>query len=183
MTSIIVVFPRLEDARGIRSLLVRNGFPVHAVCTTGAQAVSSLENLSSGVIISGYKMADMMYSELLECLPEDFTLLLLATRQHLAECDTGNLTCLAMPLKIHELVEAVGEAVAKCERTKRLRREKPRERTPEEKRLIAEAKMLLMEKKKITELQAHKYLQKCSMDSGTNIVETAQMVLTMWRKK
>ena len=26
---------------------------------------------------------------------------------------------------------------------------------------------------------AHKYLQKCSMDSGTNLVETAQMVLTL----
>ena len=37
MTGIVVVFPRMEDARGIRNLLVRSGFSVHAVCTTGAR--------------------------------------------------------------------------------------------------------------------------------------------------
>ncbi len=31
----------------------------------------------------------------------------------------------------------------------------------------------------LTEEEAHKYLQKCSMDSGTNLVETAAMVLAM----
>ena len=31
----------------------------------------------------------------------------------------------------------------------------------------------------MTEADAHRYLQKCSMDSGTNLVETAQMVLTL----
>ena len=29
------------------------------------------------------------------------------------------------------------------------------------------------------EEEAHRYIQKCSMDSGTNLVETAQMVLAM----
>ena len=29
----------------------------------------------------------------------------------------------------------------------------------------------------MTESEAHRYMQKCSMDSGTNLVETAQMVL------
>ena len=27
--------------------------------------------------------------------------------------------------------------------------------------------------------EAHRYIQKCSMDSGTNMVETAQMILSM----
>ena len=31
----------------------------------------------------------------------------------------------------------------------------------------------------MTEPEAHKYLQKCSMDNGTNMVETAQMILTL----
>ena len=37
----------------------------------------------------------------------------------------------------------------------------------------------MMERNRMTEPEAHKYLQKCSMDSGTNLVETAQMVLTL----
>jgi response regulator NasT len=38
-----------------------------------------------------------------------------------------------------------------------------------------------MERNRMTEEDAHRYLQKCSMDSGTSIVETAQMVLAMIR--
>ena len=31
----------------------------------------------------------------------------------------------------------------------------------------------------MTETEAHRYIQKCSMDSGTNMVETAQMVMRL----
>ena len=44
-----------------------------------------------------------------------------------------------------------------------------------------EAKELLMERNRMAELEAHRYLQKCSMDSGTNMVETAQMVISLIR--
>lgn len=180
MTSIVVVFPRLEDARGIKNLLVRSGFSVHAACTTGAQAISSLEDLNDGIVISGYKLADMMYLELRECLPEGFAMLLLATRQHLSECDMGgDMMCLPMPLKAHELVETVHMLIRECERARRKRKESPREKSQEEMELIAQAKALLMEKRSMTEMQAHKYLQKCSMDSGRSIVESAQMILMM----
>ena len=37
-----------------------------------------------------------------------------------------------------------------------------------------------MEKNGCTEEEAHRYLQKQSMDSGTNLVETAYMVLDMF---
>ena len=42
-----------------------------------------------------------------------------------------------------------------------------------------QAKSILMERNGMTEEEAHRYMQKCSMDSGTNIVETAQMVLSL----
>ena len=41
------------------------------------------------------------------------------------------------------------------------------------------AKTLLMERNNMTESEAHRYIQKCSMDSGTNLVETAQMVISL----
>ena len=179
MTGIVVVFPRMEDARGIRNILVRSGFSVHAVCTTGAQAISSLEDLNDGIVISGYKLTDMMYAELKECLPGGVRMLLLAARGHLTECDAGDLTVLAMPLKAHELVDTVHTLLRECERYRKKRRAEPREKSPEEMELIRQAKALLMEKRSMTEMQAHKYLQKCSMDSGRSIVESAQMILML----
>ena len=47
----------------------------------------------------------------------------------------------------------------------------------EEEAIIKEAKALLMERNRMTEEEAHRYIQKCSMDSGTNMVEMAKMVL------
>ena len=35
-----------------------------------------------------------------------------------------------------------------------------------------------MERNQMTENDAHKYIQKLSMDSGNNLVETAEMILT-----
>ena len=45
--------------------------------------------------------------------------------------------------------------------------------------LINEAKALLMERNNMTESEAHRYIQKCSMDSGTNLVETSQMIISL----
>ena len=47
MTNVIVLFPKIEDAKNIRNLLVRHGFRVSAVCTTGAQALASANGLGA----------------------------------------------------------------------------------------------------------------------------------------
>lgn len=36
-----------------------------------------------------------------------------------------------------------------------------------------------MERNHLSEEEAHRYIQKSSMDNGTNMVETAQMILTL----
>ena len=94
---------------------------------------------------------------------------------------TGMSISLAMPLKVHDLLETVSMMVETMERRKRKRRTQPRERNPEEQKIILEAKHLLMERNNMTEEEAHRYIQKSSMDSGTNLLETSQMVLTMFR--
>ena len=181
MTGIVVVFPRVEDARGIKNVLVRSGFTVHAVCTTGAQAISALEDLNGGIVISGYRLADMMFTELAENLPDGFELLLLASRHVLEEYGGSGCLSVAMPLKVHELIDTVDMMVQNMERRRRQRRAVPAKRSGREQEEIREAKAVLMERNHMTEEEAHRYIQKCSMDSGTNLVETAQMVLRMMR--
>ena len=39
MTNIIVVLPKLEEAKGVKNILVRSGFQVTGICTTGTQAI------------------------------------------------------------------------------------------------------------------------------------------------
>ncbi len=58
-------------------------------------------------------------------------------------------------------------------------KKRPRERSKEEEELLSSAKALLMERNQMTEEQAHRYIQKRSMDNGTGLLETAQMILSL----
>ena len=48
--------------------------------------------------------------------------------------------------------------------------------------LIEQAKALLMERRGISEEEAHRYLQKTSMENGTNLPETASMILSLLKR-
>lgn len=181
MTNIIVVLPKLEDAKNIRNILVRNGFPVTGVCTTGAQAISQADDLNGGIVVCSYKLADMIYSQLRECLPDGFEMLLIASKRLISECYGNDIVCLSMPLKVDDLANTINMMQEGIERRRRRQKQKPRVRNSEEESAIKAAKEILMARNYMTEEEAHRYLQKCSMDSGTNMAETAHMVLSMMK--
>ena len=181
MTNLIVALPKLEDAKRIKNMLVRSGFRVTGVCTAGAQVISLTDGLNDGIVICSYKLTDMVYSVLREGLPEGFEMLLMASDRLLSQCGGEGIVCLTMPLKLNDLVNTVEMMTAKLERRRRKARQKPKVRSAEEEEAIREAKALLMVRNHLTEEEAHKYLQKCSMDSGTNLAETAYMVLSMMK--
>ena len=181
MVNIIVALPKLEEAKGIRSILMKNGFSVTAVCTTGAQALSQTDELNDGIIICGYKLTDMMYSELHECLPEGFDMLLMVSRNVMNECLGNNIVCLSLPIKVHELIDTAAMMCQAIQRRRKKARQQPKVRSEKETAQIKEAKELLIIRNNMTEEEAHRYIQKCSMDSGTNMVETAQMILAMMK--
>lgn len=68
-------------------------------------------------------------------------------------------------------------------RKRRKRRETIRKRDDSQRKIIDQAKALLIERNNMSEEEAHRYLQKSSMESGTNMLETAQMVLTIMNDK
>lgn len=182
LSSIIVVFPKLEDAKNIKNLLMRNGFKVDGVFTSGAQALSLADDLQGGVIVCGYRCSDMIYSELYQDMPGNFEMLLVASPKYLAYAEPG-MVCLSMPIRLNELTSTLAMMLAAQQRRRKKLRTQPVRRSPEEQKLIDEAKGVLMERNHLSEGDAHKYLQKCSMDSGTNLVESAQMVLRLMQQQ
>ena len=182
MTGVIVVLPKIDDAKNMKNLLVRNGFTVAGVCTTGAQAIALADNLGDGIVLCGYKMTDMIYSQLHECLPLGFEMLLIVSQHIISDgMVQSGIVCLSMPIKVHDLINTVDMMTQTIERRRRRLKANPKERSDKEVNLIKEAKEILMNRNHMTEEEAHRYIQKCSMDSGTNMVETAQMVLTMMK--
>ena len=145
MTNVIVAFPKPEDAKSIRNILVKNGFPVVAVCTSGAQTLQYADDLHNGVVVCGYRLTDMIYSQLREDLSEQFDMLLLASRRFTSEVDDKRIRCVAMPLKVHELLASVDAAVEESELRKKKARQQPKQRNVLDKQQIMLAKDLLIE--------------------------------------
>ncbi len=181
MINVVVVFPRIEDAKSIRNLLVRSGYKVSAVCSSGAQALAAADRLGSGVIVGGYRYPDMIYEELYNNVAPAFEMILVASPRVLSEGVAEGVVSIEMPLKVHDLISSIDMVIENLLRRRKRRREQPPQRSEKERKLIEEAKALLMERNHMTEEEAHRYLQKTSMDSGTNMAETAGMIFALMR--
>ena len=179
MANIIVAFSKPEDGKSIKGILVRSGYEVAAVCMSGSQVLSAAEDLSGGIVVCGYRFEDMMYDELRQCLSSNFEMLVLASPARWSGIQMSGVVCRHMPLKVHDLLSTLDMMLQAQQRIRRKLRSRPRERSKEEQDLINEAKALLMDRNNMTESEAHRYIQKCSMDSGTNLVETAQMIISL----
>lgn len=170
----------MGDAVCIKNLISRSGYNVSEPCTLGAQVISLANDLDEGIIVCGYRFSDMHYSELNSYLPKGFEMLLVASPDKLEYCQDNNIVCLQMPIKTHDLVNTLQMMTYQYQRKKKKEKDKPKVRTEEEKALIKKAKLVLMDRNHMTEEEAHRYLQKNSMDSGTNLIEMAEMVLRMF---
>lgn len=177
MINIIVAFPKKENAESIKKILSRSGFSVDAVATTGSKALQFANSLDGGILICNYRFVDMMYTELYGYLPKNFQMLLVASQNICNEREINDLMCLAMPLKVHELVHTLEMMSHSIIRQRKKSREHPKARSEADQKLLNQAKRLLMVRNHMTEEEAHRYIQKRSMDNGTGLVETAQMVM------
>ncbi|MEY8389778.1 ANTAR domain-containing protein [Lachnospiraceae bacterium 45-W7] len=182
MNHIIVTFPRLENGKSIKSILVKNGFQVHAVCTTGAQTLQYADILEEGIVVCAGRMQDMMYTQLREYLPPYIQMLVLAAPALWEQGIAENVVALSMPLKVHELLSTLQMMSHTDVRRRKKRKKGPAERSGEERQMIEQAKKVLMARNNMTEEEAHRYIQKSSMDSGTSLSEAAQMILSMLQR-
>lgn len=180
MINVIIVFPKLENAKHIKSLLIRSGIEVTALCTTGAQALQVAEDCEDGIIVCGYRFPDMLCEELKQYLSPTFEMVVIASSARYLDLRSDNILCLSMPMKVYDLIETINILADSLRRKRKKRKSKPRQRSKEELAIIESAKELLGRQRGMTEEEAHRYLQKTSMDNGTNLVETAQMILDIF---
>ncbi len=176
MSQIIIAFPRLEDAKKIKNVLNRNGYDDILACNSASQAIAAANESDGGIVLCGYRLADMQYSELYGYLPRDCQMLLIASPARLSECSITGIMCLPQPVRAHEL-SATLHTMMEAARARRGKERRGRRRSEREQKIIDDAKALLMERNHLSESEAHKYIQKLSMDGGNNLVETAEMIL------
>ncbi len=178
MSSIVVAFPKQEVALKIKKILSQSGYVITSVAYSGAGALSAMQQLDNSILICGARFQDMMYTELHGYLSPGNQMLLIAGEAMLAD-KPSDIVALKMPFQVHELIETVRMMDETITRMRRKARQKPKIRSKEDQALIDQAKQLLMDRNKMSEEEAHRYMQKRSMDNGTGIVETAQMIMAL----
>jgi len=173
---------------------MRNGLAVRGIARDGAAALRlALLQDGGGVVLCGPVLSDMTAPILFSNLTEDFDMLVLTTG---AETDMGEyqkegLYRISLPVLSEDLafytsalletrqfpgIGNPGAGTGTPSVPKDVFSEKPA-RTPEERRLIETAKLLLMRKERMSEAEAHRYLQKESMIKGIKMSELAGQLL------
>lgn len=166
----------------IRNILVKSGLEVSAVCQTGAKVLQYAEMWSDGIVVCAHQMQDMHYTQMREYLPDSFEILLIAPADKWVDGIPDGVVGLPMPLKIYDLVSTIEMIQQMQYRRRRKKRETGKTRSDKDRQIINQAKALLIERNHMNEEEAHKYVQKTSMESGTDMVETARMILTVMDK-
>lgn len=174
MDTVILAFEGEKTTVRIRDILESSGTAACLICHSGAEVKRLANKQHIPVVVCGYKLRDETAESLSEDLPLSCSVLVLAVQNLLDLIESENVFKLAAPVSRGDLLSSVRMLTQVGRRVERLTR--PR-RTGEEKAVIERAKALLMGRNGMTEEQAHQFLQKRSMDSGTKLLQTAQMVL------
>lgn len=172
MDPVIVAFERQASCDRVREVLEKNGEFSCTVCRSGAQVRRAAAKLGSGLVVCGFKLLDESCESIYHDLPDGFIMLMTASPHQLALCETKDIFKLALPAHGLELLTS-----ARMLSQLAASRLPPPERPYEERDLVGRAKQLLMEHRGMSEEQAHRFLQKQSMDSGIPLADIARRML------
>ena len=170
MIQIIVAFARLSDGERVREALEGSGEFSCLVYKSAAQVKRAVAKRQLGVIVCGFKLADETGEALYQDLPDWCSLVMLAPRGQLDLCGAEGILKLAAPARRGELLGAVRLAAGLCSPPGGGRPGPGR-------KLVEEAKAVLMARGGMEEAEAHRFLQKQSMDRGMPLEEVARRVM------
>ena len=174
MEKVIVAFESDKSCRRIKDILEAAGTASCIVCRSSAEVKRVVNKLHITAVVFGYKFPDESAEDLFDDLPASCAMLLVAPRSLLELCENEDIFKLAAPVSKGDLAASVRLLLQMGRRLEKFVR--PR-RSDEERSVISEAKAVLMGRNGMTEEQAHRFLQKRSMDTGAKLIQTAQMVL------
>ena len=130
--------------------------------------------MSGGIVICGYKLSEMTVSDLAYDLGNVAMVLAIAPPQQLEMCRNENVFKLPTPFTKADLVSSVRML---CSWRPSILKPPHRDRSDKETAEINKAKELLMNKNGMTEEEAHRFIQRRSMDTGAKAIETARVII------
>ncbi len=172
MERIVLAFSKNETAEKIKTMLDGSGCDVCMICHSKAELMRFIADLDEVLIIMGYKLPDGVADDVCADLREGQRLMSIVKADRQIEIYNPDIFIVTLPISRQILINAIETFVGIIERIKHRAK-----RTREEEKIICDAKAYLMEHHMMTEEQAHRFIQKRSMDVGAKFIDTARQIL------
>ena len=174
METVIIAFERESLCQRFSEILESSGVAYCLTCRSGDVVRRLLSTQQIRCVVCGYKLADGAAESLFADLPAGCSMLMVATQAQLDQCGNPDIFRLPSPVGRGDIVSSVRVLLQLAVREERSRRSR---RSGEEQELVDQAKRLLMERRGLSEEQAHRLLQKRSMDGGMRMHQTARQLI------
>ena len=179
MSSIVVANSNPDYAKRIAALLRSSGLYAGVICTTGAKVMEfTSRHYHGGVVISSIELRDMPAVNLPRVTGNGYDFLFLVGSQLAEMCESLESACLLLPVNRAALISTVNMFLNLLDHTPPGLKRKLATGKYDEKQIVKNAKDFLMERNRFTEAQAHRFIQKKSMDTGKKMAETAMIILS-----
>lgn len=176
MDRIIVAFENENNRKRVVEMLEASGISVLHSCRSGSEAIRAARRISGGIIVCGYKLSEMTVSDLAHDLGSLALILAIAPPTQLDLVRNENVFKLPTPFTKSDLVSSVRMLQQMQSKHFRI---VPR-RSEKDEADIAKAKELLVSKNGMTEEEAHRFIQRRSMDTGMKAADTARMIISTY---
>lgn len=172
MKKIIVASVNKDAAQRVKRILSAGGFQTEGIFSSGAEVLSYASIRPEAVVVCG-RLSDMSPVMLADMIPQGFDIISLLPSGQAQTVFRSNLISLYMPINTSEFLSSVRTLAVTDSQSFQRKKIRPEE----ERRLISGAKQIVMARHHISESQAHKILQKRSMDSGIPLIEVASLIM------
>ena len=174
MDTVIVAFENPAMGERFGDVLESTGTAKCLTCRSGDQVRRLLNKQQVYCVICSPHLSDGPAEWLYEDLPPSCSLLLVGPQHVLDACTGRDLFKLPTPIRKEEAVSTVRLLIQFGRRMERFVR--PR-RSSAEQEIVDRAKRLLMERKGLTEDEAHRAIQRRSMDGGLRMTQAARQAI------
>lgn len=177
MSSILVANSNEDSAKKIAAVLRSGGLNVSGVCSAGSQVINfTNRHYQGGVVVCSEKLKDMPAVSLPKTVSQSYDFVFIL-RAQLPPVSDMAVCSLYMPLNRVELFSTVNMLLDLSGYTSLSVKKMIASGTVNDKEIIESAKNLLIARNHLTEAQAHRFIQKKSMDNGKKMVETALIIM------
>lgn len=173
-----IVIAILDDATrsSVADIITKSGMRVRAQVRSGADATRAIKDMGGGVVICSPRLLDISADALCERLGEEAYFLVVGHPAVLAQMDSEEIFKLMLPVKSSELIGSV-RILSQLDERRMDEALRPKKKTVNDRAIVNEAKEYLTEERGMTEAEAHRFLQKRSMDLRVPVTEVARTIL------